>query len=116
MNGSQTMGDVKYVRLCTPSDVPEGHAKSFRVDELHVAVFHSAGRFFATAALCTHEEENLSEGWLEGEHVECPRHGAVFDLVTGEALALPATEPLQVFPVEIAGDDLKVGLPVGLLG
>lgn len=50
---------------------------------------------------CTHALESLSGGWVDGDRIECPRHGATFSLVDGEALTPPASFPLPTFPVEI---------------
>jgi hypothetical protein len=58
-----------------------------------------------------HEEASLSEGYLEGGVVECPLHQATFDVRTGKSLTPPATEDLQVFDVEVDGDDIRVREP-----
>lgn len=57
-------------------------------------------------ASCSHAEEPLVEGWLEGSVLECPRHGAQFDLRSGEPLSLPATDPIPVFAVEIRDGEI----------
>ncbi|WP_240606238.1 non-heme iron oxygenase ferredoxin subunit [Euzebya rosea] len=66
---------------------------------------------FAVDDICSHEEESLSEGWLDGSCIECPAHNSVFDLRTGEALTLPATEPVRTYPVTTDGDDVIVTVP-----
>ena len=58
------------------------------------------GEVLAVHDVCTHALESLSGGWVEGETIECPRHGATFCLRTGEALTPPATKPLPTFAVE----------------
>jgi nitrite reductase/ring-hydroxylating ferredoxin subunit len=83
------------------------------VNGLQLAIFRSGGKFYATAEHCTHEDESLEEGWLDGCQIECPRHGAMFDLRTGEAISLPATDPLAVYPVRIDGTDIWVEVPLG---
>jgi len=105
------MTEAPFHRVCSRSDVPEGTGRSFRIGSLQLVIFRSGGEFFASAAHCTHEKELLDEGFLDGATVECPRHGAQFDLRTGEALSLPATEPLEVFPVKLEGDDVLVAVP-----
>lgn len=106
-----TSNGARFVRICRTSDVAEGHGKSFRVGSLDLAIFHSEGEFYATCDICSHEHEFLSEGWLEGAHVECPRHGAMFDLRTGAALSLPATEPVEIYPLEIRDGEIWVAIP-----
>ncbi len=66
---------------------------------------------FAVDDTCSHEEESLSEGWLDGSCIECPAHNSTFDLRTGEALTLPATDPVRTFPVTVDGDDVLVDVP-----
>ena len=68
------------------------------------------GELFAVDDTCTHEEESLSEGWLDGSCIECPAHNSIFDLGTGEALSLPATEPLRTYRATQDGDDVLIGL------
>ncbi|MCU1484672.1 MAG: Ferredoxin, 2Fe-2S [Actinomycetia bacterium] len=66
------------------------------------------GRLFAVDNLCTHEDFELSEGFLDGADIECPAHGSRFNIHTGDVKGLPATIPVRVFPVEIVGDEAFV--------
>ena len=88
-----------------------GQGKSFKVDKLELAIFHTEEGYFATSNICSHEYEHLHDGWLEGSLIECPRHGSQFDLKTGEALTLPATDPIEVFELKIEVDDIVVSIP-----
>ena len=108
MSGSD---DLRFVRVCKTTDIKNGTALSFKFGTLSLAIFHTEGKFYATSDICSHEHEHLSEGWLEDSHIECPRHGAMFDLKTGTALSLPATEPIETFPLEIRDGDIVVGIP-----
>ena len=58
--------------------------------------------------MCSHAEADLADGEVYDCKVECPLHGAEFDLKTGEALTLPATKPVSVFRTEIDGDTLII--------
>jgi 3-phenylpropionate/trans-cinnamate dioxygenase ferredoxin component len=93
-------------RVCKQSELPAGKVK--RIEDPAIAVFNVAGTFFAISDVCTHAEASLSEGQVDGETVECPLHGACFDLRTGEALTPPAVEPVQTFPVILQDDDIYV--------
>lgn len=106
---------TQLVKICTISDLPKNGGKGFQVGTLELGVYHSDGKLFATHDICSHEHEYLSDGWLEGECIECPRHGARFSLKTGEALSMPATKPIEVFEVERQGDDIFVAIPVRYL-
>lgn len=68
------------------------------------------GELFAIDDTCTHEEEPLSGGWLDGDCIECPAHNAVFDLRTGDATMLPATDPVGTYPVRTDGGDVVITL------
>jgi 3-phenylpropionate/trans-cinnamate dioxygenase ferredoxin component len=63
---------------------------------------------YAFEDICSHDGESISEGKLENNCIVCPRHLAKFDLKTGEALCMPATEPIRIFPVRIVGDEIEL--------
>lgn len=67
-----------------------------------IAVFNVEGRLYATADRCTHGDASLCDGMVFDNVVECPFHGGTFDVVTGQALTYPVTEPLRTFPVEVS--------------
>ncbi|MHA6631674.1 Rieske 2Fe-2S domain-containing protein [Pseudonocardia sichuanensis] len=69
------------------------------------------GGLFAIDDTCTHEEETLSEGELIGWQVECPWHFGRFDVTTGEAVALPATDPVGTYAISREGAELVVEVP-----
>ena len=85
-----------------------GDAKTFPIDGLDVLVCNVGGSFYAVEDVCTHDGAPLDQGHLEGKCVVCPRHGATFDVETGEALTLPAVIPLMTFPISVDGDDLLI--------
>lgn len=66
---------------------------------------------YAIDDICTHDGGPLGEGELCGYEIECPRHGALFDIRTGEALTLPATKPVNAYKVSIVGEQVFVELP-----
>jgi 3-phenylpropionate/trans-cinnamate dioxygenase ferredoxin component len=97
---------MPLVRVCSQSELPPGGVK--RIENPAIAVFNVGGDFFAISDICTHAEGSLSEGQVSGQTVECPLHGATFDLRTGEALTPPAIEPVQTFRVVLQGDDILI--------
>ncbi len=98
----------KFVSVASASDLPAGAGMFVDVDGIPVALFHVDGKFYATSDVCTHEEASLSEGELEGECVECPLHGARFNVRTGEVKSLPAVVKLKTYPVRVVGDAIEV--------
>jgi 3-phenylpropionate/trans-cinnamate dioxygenase ferredoxin subunit len=102
---------VALVRLCTVSDVPDGEVRRFEVDHRPIAVVNLGDEGFrAVDAICSHAHYFLDEGEVDVdlETIECPKHGSTFDLDTGKPRTLPATVPVQVFPVKIENDDILI--------
>ena len=96
-------------RVCALSDLEQDSAIRVEVDGVAIAVvLDSAGEVHAIGDTCTHGEISLSEGFIEGETLECWAHGSQFSLVTGKPLNLPAYEPVPVFPVEIIDGDVFI--------
>lgn len=98
----------KFVTVARVGDIPEGGIKVVRVEDQDVAVFFVAGEYYAMDDICTHDGGPLAEGFLEGDVIECPRHGACFSIKTGAALRLPATAPVTTYPVRVQGDEIQV--------
>ena len=73
-------------------------------------VCNVGGTFYAVRDTCTHDGGILGFGVFEDNIIECPRHGAKFDVTTGEAVAPPAVRPIQTYPIRIQGEDILVGL------
>lgn len=88
----------------------EGAVTAFAVDGVPVAVTRHGGRLYAFRDMCTHAECPLSPGEVSGGEIECECHGARFDLATGAATALPATEPIDVYEVDEDGPDVLVAV------
>ena len=101
---------AQFQRVASAGEIPAGEAKAVEVDGVSVALYNVDGAFFATNNVCSHDEAYLAEGWLEEDVVICPAHGAEFSVRTGEALSLPASEPVATYPVRVEGDDIYVSV------
>ena len=88
-----------FVPVWSAAALAEGQMVGVDVAGERVLLARSRGRLFAVGGLCTHQIARLEEGTLEGGSVICPRHGAAFDLASGEALGPPADMPLPVYEV-----------------
>ena len=103
---------MTFVRACAVADLVEGKPLAVEVCDTEIALVRQGEEVFAIRDECSHAEIALSEGDVEGCTVECWLHGSRFDLRTGAALGLPATEPVAVYPVRLDGDDVLVDIPV----
>jgi 3-phenylpropionate/trans-cinnamate dioxygenase ferredoxin subunit len=99
-----------FVRVCKVSDVPDPGKQVFEVDERFVVLFHVAGEFYALDDACTHDGGPLGEGTLDGYVIACPRHGATFDIRTGDVLSMPAVSATIAHQVKVEGGEVFVKL------
>lgn len=92
--------------------IPKGSGKKFELEGREIAVFRTEDdEFCALNDRCTHAEASLSQGYLEGTTIECPLHGARFDIRTGEVRALPAVVSERTYPVRIEEDHIVLTIP-----
>ncbi len=105
--------ETTLLRVCRTDDIPLNEAKRFDVNGTPVAVFHLPLGFFAIADTCSHEESSLSEGFIDEDMVECPKHGAQFEIQTGHNRSLPAIRPVAPYRVVVEGEEVYVEAPNG---
>jgi 3-phenylpropionate/trans-cinnamate dioxygenase ferredoxin component len=103
-----------FVRVCNVPDLSDPGKTIVTVGNRTVALFRVSGQFWATDGRCTHDGGQLVAGRLEGYTVICPRHGARFDVRTGEVLSPPASVDLAVHEVKVEGDDVLIRLSENL--
>ena len=95
--------------VCSLDELPVVGAALAAIGGKKVAMVRTQdGRVHAVQDQCTHGAVSLSEGEVEGDTVECWLHGSRFDLTTGRPLCPPATAPLEVYEVQLRGDDVWV--------
>ena len=99
---------MAFVFAAKVGEIPPGRVKTVAIGEEDVALCNVDGEFYAIANVCTHDHGPLGAGYLTGEEIECPRHGARFNVRTGEVKVLPAIMPVPTFEVRIEGDDILV--------
>jgi 3-phenylpropionate/trans-cinnamate dioxygenase ferredoxin subunit len=102
------MGD--WVKIAPLADLPDG--RGVRVDAAghRIALFRVGDGVYALGDRCSHAEASLAEGGVYDTEVECPRHGATFDLATGAAETLPATRPVPSYDVKIDNGEVFLSL------
>ena len=86
------------IRLCRAADVASGTALKVETDGLTVAVFNLDGEFHVTDDACTHGPGSLSEGFVDGDCVECNFHQGVFNIRTGAVVQPPCMVPVRTYP------------------
>lgn len=90
------------VAVARAADIKPGDVVAFDVGTTRVAIANVDGRLYAFSDICTHEECNLADGGiLTGMTIECPCHGAQFDVATGKVMAPPAPAPIATYPVHV---------------
>jgi 3-phenylpropionate/trans-cinnamate dioxygenase ferredoxin component len=99
---------AQIVEVARLDEVPEGKVKVVVADGRQIALCNYAGKIFAIDDVCTHDRGPLDQGELIGNEIECPRHGARFDVTTGVATRLPAIRPVRTYPVHIADGKVSV--------
>jgi 3-phenylpropionate/trans-cinnamate dioxygenase ferredoxin subunit len=107
-SGKEREARMAFVEAARLSDVPPGRVKTVEIGDEDIALCNVEGEIYAIANVCTHDEGPLGAGYLLGDEIECPRHGARFNVKTGEVTVLPAIVPVPTFEVKVAGDKILV--------
>ena len=91
------MSDGKRIELCNADEVAPGNAIKVEAGDLTLAVYNVDGEFFVTDDACTHGPGSLSEGYIDGDVVECNFHNGQFNIKTGEVVAPPCMVPVKTY-------------------
>ena len=92
---------AKRLDLCATNEVAAGTALKIEIEDLALAVFNLDGEFFVTDDLCTHGPGSLSEGYIDGDVVECNFHNGQFNIRTGEVVMPPCMIPMKTYPTSV---------------
>ena len=102
--------EAGWVRAANRGDLAEGEPLGVEIAGRSIALYDIDGKLFATDNICTHAYARLSDGWLDGDLIECPLHAARFDVRTGKVLDPPATEDLKTYQVRVVDGEIQVKL------
>jgi 3-phenylpropionate/trans-cinnamate dioxygenase ferredoxin component len=97
-----------FVTVARAEEVSPGERMVVQIGRTWIAVFNVDGQFYAIQDVCTHDDGPLAEGKLIGCEIECPRHGARFDLRDGRVTAPPALVPVPVYEVRVQDGQIQV--------
>ena len=87
MDDNSTITDPERFQFYAIPDIKslhDGERMYIDIDGQPIVIFNLAGTYYAIGDECTHDEGSLGEGQVEGHIVTCPRHGACYDIRTGE--------------------------------
>lgn len=93
------------------TDIATGMAKSYQVGDVKIVVCNIDGKYYAVEDVCSHDGGELvsGEGCVVNDcQLECPRHGATFDITTGAAKKMPAVAPIETFTVVEKDEDIEI--------
>ncbi len=102
---------TNMIPVARVEDIPAGSRLHYDFEEESVIVLNVDGEFFCIADLCTHDGGRLEDGDVLDYQIECPRHGARFDIRTGKVTRLPATDPIPTYRVKIEDDRVYIEEP-----
>jgi 3-phenylpropionate/trans-cinnamate dioxygenase ferredoxin component len=98
-------------KIARVGELAAGEKKLIEIDGAFIGLINVDGRYYAIDDVCTHDGGPLVEGPLDGFVIECPRHGARFDIRTGAVLSAPAFQPINTYEVRVEGEDVLLVLP-----
>ncbi|CAB4881724.1 MAG: Rieske 2Fe-2S domain-containing protein [Actinobacteria bacterium] len=101
---------TETITVCAVDELPPGERKTVAWEDLEILVVNIDGELLAIEDRCSHDDGDLAEGEIYSDTcaIECPRHGALFDLRSGKPLTLPAYKPVDTFPVKVDGDTITL--------
>ena len=99
---------AEFIRAIAVSDLAPGQCTEANVGGTPVAIYNVDGEFYALDDTCTHEKFPLTEGWIDGDVVECALHMAKFCIRTGKALCLPANRNVASHAVEVVDGEVWI--------
>lgn len=102
---------IDFVEIAPAAELPNGERLFVDLGEKPIVIFNIAGQLFAIGDVCTHDDGPLGDGTLEGHNIVCPRHGAEFDVRTGQAMQMPAVVDIPAYPVQVREGNIFVGIP-----
>ena len=101
---------TETITVCEVSELPPGERKTVAWEDMEILVVNCEGELLAIEDRCSHDDGDLAEGEIDTDRcaIECPRHGALFDLRSGKPLSLPAYKPVKAFAVKVDGNTITL--------
>lgn len=102
------MAKENSVTLATKNELKPGDRKLIELNGVRIALFNIDGEYYCIGDVCSHDDGPVAEGSCNGYEIECPRHGARFDLRNGKVLSFPAIRDIPSYPVFVEGNSVKI--------
>lgn len=99
--------EADFLEVGTPQRVQVDGLPALAVFKLEDESCH------VTADACTHGDASLSEGFVEGDEIECPWHGGRFCIRDGRATAPPAGVAIRVYPARVIDGQVCIEIASG---
>lgn len=99
---------MEFISVATIDEIPPGERLVVEYGRSWVAIFNVNGSYYAIEDRCTHDDGPLAEGILKDCIIECPRHGATFDITSGKVLSAPALVDVPTYQVRIEGGNIQI--------
>jgi 3-phenylpropionate/trans-cinnamate dioxygenase ferredoxin component len=101
----------EFTKVCAETDIEEGGIKTVNLEGRPIALAKYEGHVYAVDDICTHDGGDLGEGDVVKGQIQCPRHGARFDLRTGQVTRMPAVMGINSYEVKIDDGYIYVAVP-----
>jgi len=102
---------IEYLEIAPASELPSGERLFVEIAGKPIVIFNIAGQFYSIADVCSHDDGPVGEGDIEGYNITCPRHGAEFDVRTGQVMSMPAVVDIPAYPVRVVDGMIQLGIP-----
>jgi 3-phenylpropionate/trans-cinnamate dioxygenase ferredoxin component len=102
---------AEFYEIAPASELPNGERLFIEIEDKSIVLFNVAGKIYAIADICTHDDGPLGDGDLEDHNIVCPRHGAEFDIRSGQAVSMPAVVDIPAYPIKVVDGNIWLGLP-----
>jgi 3-phenylpropionate/trans-cinnamate dioxygenase ferredoxin subunit len=104
------MTENKYIDIAGVDDIPEGYARVFEIHNRPIAICRLGEEVYAINATCTHDNFRFEDGPVVDCEIECPRHGARFDVRSGEVRRMPAIMPVETYPARLDSGRILISI------
>lgn len=102
--------EEKWIAVAARADLAEGAMMGIDLGEKQIAIYNVEGEIYATDNICTHAYALLTDGFLDGDIIECPLHGGAFCVKDGAGQGAPISEDIKTYPVRVVGDTIEVNV------